>query len=53
MNDMTQAFSSMVSDLRKHPETEDHAGIQLGMGLLMAGQLKTQDEMRNFIEGFN
>lgn len=52
-NDLAQAYSSMASDLHKHPETEKHAGIELGMGLVMMGQLNTQEKMRKFIEGFN
>lgn len=48
-----EAFASMMSDLRKHPETENHAGIQLGMMQLMTGRLATATEMREFIEGFN
>src|SRR5262245_31279283 len=51
--DPTHAWASMVSDLRKHPDTEGHAGIQLGMLELMAGRLQTPDEMRTFLEGFN
>jgi hypothetical protein len=51
--DPTNALASMGSDLGKHPETRGHAGIQLGMMLLMAGQLSTPNEMRKFIEGFN
>ena len=51
--DITNAYASMTSDLRSHPETEKHCGIGLGMGLLMRGKLSTQSEMRKFIEGFN
>ena len=51
--DLRQAFASMASDLSKHPETENHPGRQLGMMLLMGGQLSTASEMRKFIEGFN
>jgi hypothetical protein len=51
--DLPNAYASMVSDLGKHPETEDHIGIQLGMMLMMNGQLNTSQEMRKFIEGFN
>ena len=51
--DVQQAFTSMASDLRKHPETVDHAGIELGMMQLMAGMLSTPQEMQRFIEGFN
>jgi hypothetical protein len=53
IGDVTQAFASMGSDLGKHPETENHAAIQLGMTLLMGGQLDSPMKMRKFIEGFN
>lgn len=52
-NDLKQAFSSMASDLTKHHETEKHSGIQLGLMLLMGGQLNTKEKMINFINGFN
>lgn len=51
--DTTNAFASMTSDLSKHPETENHPAIQLGMMLLMSGHLSSQIEMKKFIEGFN
>lgn len=51
--DLQQAFASMASDLGKHSETAGHIGIQLGMMQMMSGLLNTQDEMREFIEGFN
>lgn len=51
--DLTQAFSSMGSDLNKHPETENHSGVELGMMLLMNGHLETPHKMREFINGFN
>ena len=51
--DLSQAYSSMVSDLRKHPETEKHSAIHLGMMMLMGGHLNTSEKMRDFIEGFN
>lgn len=51
--DLTNAWASMASDLRKHSETEGHAAIELGMMMLMTGQLSTQEKMRKFIEGFN
>jgi len=53
MGDLNQAFASMGSDLGKHLDTANHPGIQLGMGLLMAGHLETPEKMRKFIEGFN
>lgn len=51
--DIQGAFASMASDLRKHPETANHAGAELGVMLMMAGQLSTASEMRKFVEGFN
>ena len=51
--DLTNAYASMASDLGKHPETEKHAAIQLGMMLMMGGHLGTAPKMREFINGFN
>lgn len=51
--DITNAYSSIASDLQGHPETANHVGIQLGMMEMMAGRLGTLDEMRKFIDGFN
>lgn len=51
--DLSGAFASMCSDLNKRPETEDHSAAQLGMMLLMTGNLNTTKQMREFIEGFN
>ena len=51
--DVTNAYSSMCSDLDKHVETKNHPAISLGMGLMVGGMLSTVEEMRKFIEGFN
>jgi len=51
--DIISAFSSIASDLQKHPETENHIGVQLGMMQLMSGSLSTPESMRHFIDGFN
>lgn len=51
--DLPQALTSMGSDLNKHPETENHSAMTLGVLMLLGGQLGTPDEMRKFIEGFN
>lgn len=51
--DVHQGIASMLSDLGKHPETQDHAGIRLGALLMMAGHLDDPAEARKFIEGFN
>ena len=47
------AWASMVSDLSKSDETKEHPAIQLGMVLIMSQHLKTKNEMKEFIEGFN
>jgi len=50
---INDAYTSMASDLSKHPETEGHSAIGLGMQMLMAGHLSSADKMRKFILGFN
>jgi hypothetical protein len=52
MGDLLQALTSIGSDLTKHPETQNHPGYDIGMGLYMVGSLRTPHEMRHFIEGF-
>lgn len=51
--DAKNALASMTSDLGKHPETIGHVGTQLGMVLLLGGQLRTPEQVREFINGFN
>lgn len=51
--EMNDAYASMTSDLRKHPETKGHAAIVEGMQMLMNGHLSSADKMRKFILGFN
>jgi len=51
--DLSNAFASLISDLRKHPETESHAAAELGMMLMMSGHLNTAKDMRDFINGCN
>jgi hypothetical protein len=51
--DPQQAFTSMASDLGKHPETEGHPAIELGMMMLMSGMLDDPAKMREFIVGFH
>jgi len=46
-------LGSMISDLKKHPELQDHPVISIGAMLLMGGHLSQPDEARRFIEGFN
>jgi len=53
IGDTSQAFASMLSDLRKHPETENHPAMKMGAQMIFAGLLTTPQEMRVFINGFN
>ena len=50
--DNQQAMSSMISDLRKHKETESSAGFGFSLGMI-AMQSGSSEEMRKFINGFN
>lgn len=52
-NDAKNAFASMASDLSKHPETEGHKALELGMSLLLGRHLDSPIKMRDFINGFN
>lgn len=47
------AWKSMMSDLSKHSETKDHIAIDLGCSLMMVGGLCRDQDMRDFINGFN
>jgi len=52
--DLRQAFTSMCSDVMKHPETEHHSATnQLGVMLLMGGHLDSAEEMTEWIQGYN
>jgi hypothetical protein len=49
---LSDAVTSMVSDLQKHPETENHPGSQIGMMMMLSGQF-TKESITKFIDGFN
>ena len=51
--DVGEAYASFCSDMSKHPETENHLAIQLGMMLLLGGHNQSVGEMKKFINGFN
>lgn len=51
--DVPNAIASMCSDLRKHPETANHAGAELLMMMAMTGRYDRPGELRREIEGFN
>ena len=48
---MHMAFASMVSDLRKHPETENHPAIDQ-WAKQIGRMVHSPEEMRKFIEEF-
>lgn len=45
--DVLGAIASMLSDLRKHPELEKH------MGIILFLTVRTPDQAKRWIEGFN
>jgi len=52
--DLRQGFTSMCSDLMKHPETQHHESTnRLGGALLLAGHLDSKADMIKWIQGFN
>lgn len=51
--DLRNAWGSFVSDIQKHDETRDHMALNLGIQMQISGLLKTEHQMREFIEGFN
>jgi hypothetical protein len=51
--DIKNAVASMLSDLSKHPELERHAGGDLGMMMLMSGNMRDPLECERWIKGFN
>jgi len=48
--DLFHALTSIEFDLRKHPETANHSGIDFGLRLYINGGLRTIEEMRHFIK---
>jgi hypothetical protein len=53
VGDVTNAWASMASDLQGHSETKSHPALQIGTMMVFGGKLKSVEEMRKFIEGFN
>lgn len=53
LGQLRYALNSLVSDLRKHPETENHIAIQLGHNLWVQGHLQTSEQMKEFINKSN
>ena len=51
--DLPQAFTSFNSDMRKHLETQNHTGLDMGSGLFFGNFLDTARDMEHWILGFN
>jgi len=52
-NDYTKGIISIMSDLRKHPETNNETLLSLCGMMLKSGKIKNRQEAVNFINGFN
>lgn len=52
-HDPMQAITSMLSDIRKHPETKSDILAGLTINLMMIGALSTSEQARHHIEGFH
>ena len=52
-NNLKDAFASFMSDMSKHEETQDHMALQMGTMLLVSGNLSSQHQMKDWINGFN
>lgn len=46
---LSEAITSIFSDLQKHPATANREFVESGMRMLMDGQLSTPEKMREFI----
>lgn len=51
--EINDGLTSMISDMSKHPETENPTLDSLTMMLLMGGHLSTADAARKHINGYN
>jgi hypothetical protein len=51
--DTKNAFTSMLSDVRKHPGGAKHVGLDIGVGFMMLpGWINNREEVRRWIVGF-
>lgn len=52
--DPRQAFTSMLSDITKHPKGKNHPGGEIGVGfMLLPGWIDNPVEIRRWIVGFH
>lgn len=52
LGQIEHALTSLSSDLNKHPAWRGHVGLQLGVHMLMTGDIASPANMRTFIEVF-
>lgn len=45
------ALTTVVDELPRHPETQEHAGIDLLALLAVSGMMHTEPQVREFVEG--
>jgi len=50
---VTNSIISVMSDLRKHPETNSETLVSLCMMELASGRIRTKADARKFIDGFS
>jgi hypothetical protein len=48
-----EAFASFNSDMSKHDDLMNHKALEMGMMLLIGGQLTSDRQMKDWINGFN
>lgn len=51
--DPSKAIISMMSDLRKHPETNNEVTLSLCGMMLLGNKIRTRQDAIKFIDGFN
>jgi hypothetical protein len=52
--DPRQGFTSMLSDMGKHPELENHVGNTIGVGFMcLPGWIDNPYEVRRWIVGYH
>ena len=49
----TNALASFLSDMSKHDELVNHAGLMLGQMLMVSGRLTTACDVKDPIDGYN
>jgi hypothetical protein len=52
--EIANAFTSMLSDMKKHPELENHPGNTIGAGFMFVpGWIENRAEVRRWIVGYH